>query len=120
MSEGHAAETFWNYFSNRNAPRLICSEALFELGFPFPVRQCRYDVRFARPEEAIQIADAQAEVALMESGTDPRERDAKGFLERVMRRIEQDRVFVVIANGLLIFKADVVARTESTAYLEGI
>lgn len=121
MSDGQMAESFWNYFSDGNAdPRLICNEVLFELSVPFPVRRCRYDVRIARPEELDQIADAQAKIAFMESGIDPRERDPKGFLERVMRRIKQERVFVVVENGRLIFKADIIARTKSTAYLEGI
>ena len=47
-------------------------------------------------------------------------RDREGFLKRVARRIEQNRIFVVFENGELIFKADVVARTDDVAYLEGV
>ncbi len=121
MSDGLIAESFWNYYREGNAkPRLVCTEALFELSFPFPVQKCRYDVRLARPEELDQIAEAQAGIAFMESGVDPMERDRQGFLERVMRRIEQGRIFVVVEDGRLVFKADVVALTSNAAYLEGV
>lgn len=121
MSNGQDAESFWKYYAESNAiPRLVCNEALFELGFPFPVRNCRFDVRLATAEELEQIADAQAEIALMESGVDPRERDLRGFLDRVLRRIEQGRIFVVVEDGRLVFKADVIAVSQQTAYVEGI
>ena len=121
MSDGKAAETFWGYFAgNINKPRLTCTEELFELRFPFLVTQCGWEVRYATLDELEQVAQAQAEVALIESGVDPMDRDREGFLKRVARRIEQDRVFVVVEDGKLIFKADVVARTSDTAYLEGI
>lgn len=121
MSDDNAAASFWKYFGDYSAkPRLICNEALFELGFPIPVRTCRYNLRLAQPRELDQIVDAQAEIALLESGTDPRKRDYSGFLERVLRRIEQGRIYVVVEDGRLIFKADVIAKTENTAYLEGI
>ncbi|MEJ7847297.1 MAG: hypothetical protein WKF92_04310 [Pyrinomonadaceae bacterium] len=99
MSDGPDAESFWKYYTEEKAdPRLVCNEVLFELGFPFPVRNCRFDVRLARPSELKQVADAQAEIALMESGVDPRERDLQGFMKRVMRRIEQGRMFKTYAS----------------------
>lgn len=121
MSDGRAAERFWGYFSKGvSQPRLSCIEELFELSFPFLVRRCEFDVRFATLDELEQVAQAQAEVALIESGVDPMKRDREGFLKRVARRIEQNRVFVVMRDGKLLFKADVVAQTDSVAYLEGV
>ena len=121
MSDGKAAESFWKYFSGNTAkPRLTCTEELFELGFPFLVKKCERDVRYATLAELDAVAEAQAEVALLESGVDPMVRDREGFLKRVARRIEQGRVFVVVENGKLLFKADVVAQTDDVAYLEGI
>ena len=121
MSDGKAAETFWRLFSgNAQQPRLSCVEELFELSFPFLVRKCSLEVRYATHEELEQVAEAQAEVALIESGVDPMVRDREGFLKRVARRIEQNRVFVVVKDGKLVFKADVVAQTDDVAYLEGI
>jgi len=122
MSDGKAVETFWNYFSTSETsrPRLTCVEELFELSFPFLVKRCRWEVRLATLNEREQIAEAQAEVALLESGVDPMVKDREGFLKRVARRIEQDRVYVVVENGKLLFKADVVAQTDDAAYLEGV
>lgn len=121
MSDGKAAESFWKYFSgNSREPRLKCTEELFELGFPFLVNKCKWQVRYATLEELEPVAKAQAEVALLESGVDPMVRDRDGFLRRVARRIEQNRVFVVVQNGELLFKADVVAQTDDVAYLEGV
>ena len=121
MSDGEAAEAFWAYYSETQAaPRLTCTEELFELSFPFLVQECDWEVRYATLDELEQVAEAQAEVAMIESGIDPMVRDREGFLRRVARRIEQNRVFVVVENGELVFKADVVAQTAEVAYLEGV
>ena len=47
-------------------------------------------------------------------------RDRDGFIGRVLRRIEQERTFVVFDGDKLVFKADVISETSRTAYLEGI
>lgn len=121
MSDGHVTERFWQHYSNGvSRPRLSCTELLFELSFPVLVRECGYNIRNARIEELEQVAKAHAEVAFIESGVDPMIADREGFLERVARRIEQKRVFVVIEDGKLLFKADIIAETNETAYLEGI
>jgi hypothetical protein len=121
MSGEDSALDFWAQAIEGSAkPRLVCREYLFEIAFPFPVRHCELDIRLAHPEELEQIAEAQAEIAFMESGVDPLTRDRKGFLDRVMRRIEQGRIFVAVENGKLLFKADVVSLTTDVAYLEGI
>lgn len=121
MSDGKTTETFWNYFAGANQkPRLICTELLFELNFPFLVRDCKWEIRQAKEDELEQIAEAHAQVALIESGVNPLEKDREGFLRRTLRRIEKERTFVVFDNGKLVFKADIVAETSETAYLEGI
>lgn len=121
MSDDDNALDFWaGAIDTASAPRLVCREALFEVAFPFPVRNCGYEVRLATAAELLQVAEAQAEVAFMETGSDPMLRDREGFLKRVMRRIEQGRVYVVMDGDKLVFKADVVSLTEETAYLEGI
>lgn len=120
MSEGTGAEAFWRYYAGTAKPRLTCTELLFENAFPMLVRDCQWDLRTARPEEIEQIAEAQAEVAFMESGVDPMLRDPNGFLARVARRIEQGRVFVVFEDGRLVFKADIIAEADGIIYLEGI
>lgn len=121
MSNGKAAESFWMHYSDGlRQPRLTCTELLFEVNFPFLVQESNWELRNAKIEELEQIAEAQAEVAFIESGVDPMEKDREGFLKRVARRIEQDRIFVVFDNGNLVFKADIIAETSDVIYLEGI
>lgn len=121
MSSGDAAKTFWNYLHGfQKEPSLTCKELLFEIGFPYPVQQCEYELRLARTEELTAVAEAQALVAEMECGSNPMIRDRDGFLRRVMRRIEQGRVFVVFDGDKLVFKADIIAETDAVAYLEGV
>jgi len=119
MSSGDAAERFWKFAGLSAAPRLTCVERLFEAAFPYPVYE-DMGLRLATQAELIQVAEAQAEVAFIESGTDPMVRDREGFLKRVARRIDQGRVFVKMDGDKLVFKADIVAQTDETAYLEGI
>lgn len=121
MSSGDSAVEFWDYVSGgANPPRLTCTEELFEISFPFAVQQNELKLRNADMSHLLQVAEAQAEVAFLESGVDPMAKDRDGFLKRVARRIEQNRVFVVFDDGKLIFKADIIAETDHTAYLEGI
>lgn len=121
VAEGDDAIDFWaDAVTGPAQPRLVNREYLFEIAFPFPVRDCRHDLRLAMPEECEQIAEAQAEVAFIESGVDPLIVDREGFLRRVMRRIEQGRVFVVFEDGRLLFKADAVSVTTEAAHLEGV
>jgi predicted GNAT family acetyltransferase len=121
MSSGKAAEDFWQHMTNGlREPRLKCTEELFETAFPLMVSRSVRRVENAHIDDLVQVAEAQAEVAFMESGVDPMISDREGFLRRVARRIEQKRVFVVRDNGNVIFKADIVAQTESVIYLEGV
>jgi len=121
MSSGTAAQSFWNYLNGfQKDPAMTCTELLFEVGFPFPVQDCQYELRLARPEELGQIAEAHAGVCELECGVNPMTRDREAFLKRVMRRIEQGRIFVVFEGNKLVFKADIIAETETVAYLEGV
>ena len=120
MSEHEDARRFWSYYAGTAKPRLECTELLFESSLPMLVRECEWDVRPAHIDEIEQIAEAHAEVAFIEMGVDPIVKDREGFLERVARRIEMGRTFVVFENGKLLFKADIIAEADGIAYLEGI
>ena len=121
MSDGKTTESFWNLYAIGNQqPRMVCTELLFEVSFPFQIQKCDWNVRLAKPEELEQIAMAHAEVAFLESGVDPMVKDREGFLKRCLKRIEKERTFVVFEDGKLVFKADIVAETENVIYLEGI
>ena len=59
-------------------------------------------------------------MALEISGVDLLTKDPAGFRERYRRRIANKRVWVVIEDGRLIFKTDVIADTPQAAYIEGV
>ena len=122
MSHGTAAAGFWSHYSDGLAqPRLTCVERLFEVSFPFMVPSNKdSELRLATLDELIPVAEAQAEVAFMECGVDPMVKDREGFLKRVARRIEQGRVFVKFDGDKMAFKADIIAETDQTIYLEGV
>ena len=121
MSGDDDAAAFWKYLgSGQSEPRLTCKEALFEVSFPFAVQRSEWQVENATMQNLLQVAEAQAEVAFMESGVDPMAKDREGFLKRVARRIEQNRVFVVMDGEKLVFKADIIAEAGGVVYLEGI
>jgi predicted GNAT family acetyltransferase len=121
MSSGNDAHTFWNHLTDfRREPSLSFTELLFEVGFPFPVQHCDLELRMARTEEVVAIAEAHAEVAEIETGRNPMLVDRDGFINRALRRIEQERTFVVFEGDKLVFKVDVISETGKTAYLEGL
>ena len=120
MASGQDAERFWSYMGRLEAPRLTCTEALFEVGFPFAVPTTSRQLRAATMDWLIPVAEAQAEVAFSESGVDPLVSDREGFLKRVARRIEMGRVFIATEGETLVFKTDIIAETDEAIYLEGI
>lgn len=121
MSSGDSADRFWKYLDGgQNAPRLTCTESLFEISYPFAVQQSDWQIENATMDRLVEVAEAQAEVAFIESGVDPMVRDRDGFLKRVARRIEQGRVFVALDGDKLVFKADIIAESNGVIYLEGV
>jgi uncharacterized protein len=80
----------------------------------------RMQLARANAAELSVVANAQAEMALEESGVDPRCTDPDGFMERVAERIRKGRVWVKIVDGKVVFKADLVSVTRDVAYAEGV
>jgi predicted GNAT family acetyltransferase len=121
MGEMDKVEHFWTlYGEGGQAPRLMCRELLFEQKFPVAVRKPVQGLRRATLRDLEMLLPVQAEMAFEESGVNPMEKDPNGFRLRCARRIEQGRVWVLIENGRLIFKADIMSDTTEVVYLEGI
>jgi len=121
MGEIEKVENFWNlYGAGGQAPRLMCRELLFEQRFPVEVKKPVRGLRRATLRDLEMLLPVHAEMAREESGVNPMEKDPNGFRLRCARRIEQGRVWVLIENGRLIFKADIVSDTSEVVYLEGI
>ncbi len=121
MGEQEKIEKFWSYYAeDARSRRLICRELLFEQRWPVMVRERVEGLRLATLGDIELILPVHAEQAFEESGVNPLETDPEGFRNRAARRIEQGRVWVLVEDGRLIFKADVISDTPEVAYLEGI
>src|SRR6185369_1568521 len=77
-------------------------------------------LRLATRDDLEHVVDAQAAMALEISGVDPLKKDPAGFRQRYLRRIDKQRVWVVIENDRLVFKTDVIADTPRASYIEGV
>jgi ribosomal protein S18 acetylase RimI-like enzyme len=121
MAEQEKAEAFWNHYADEGQPlRLVCRELLFELNRSVETNCEVEELRLATLEDLHLIAPIHAAMAEAESGVNPLEADREGFLKRCTRRINQNRVWVVIRDNQLVFKADVQAETSEVVYLEGV
>jgi len=121
MGEKERVADFWaHYASVGRRQRLACREWLFELARPVAPLGQATDLRPATANELDLVMPIQAELALAESGVNPMQVDPKGFRARCLRRIEQERTWVVVQDDRLIFKADVISKTSPVVYLEGI
>lgn len=121
MGEMEKVQNFWSsYEEGGQSPRLACRELLFELRWPVEVRQQVRGLRQATLEDLEMVLPVQAEMALQESGVNPLETDPRGFRIRLARRIEQGRVWLLVEDGRLVFKADIMSTTPEVVYLEGI
>jgi ribosomal protein S18 acetylase RimI-like enzyme len=121
MGEKERVADFWSHYSDAGRKqRLACREWLFELSWPVEAREGADGLRPATVADLELVMPVQAELAYAESGVNPLNVDPQGFRERCLRRIEQGRTWVVVENGLLFFKADVISKTPEVNYLEGI
>ncbi len=102
--------------------RVACRELLFRLdrGARSTVSEAVEGLRLATRADLPLIMPVQARMAEDESGIDPRVSDPEGFRRRCERRIDRGRTWVLTEGGRLVFKAEVMAETETVVYLEGV
>jgi uncharacterized protein len=111
---------FWKHYANSGQePRLICREMLFEQKSPATFESVD-DLRPAMLTDLDKVLAVNASMAFQEGGTSPMQNDPSGFRARTVRRIEQGRIWVLMQDDRLVFKADVVAETPKVTYLEGV
>jgi hypothetical protein len=121
MGEQESIEQFWNYYADEGQEiRLVCRELLFELRRAVEVREPAQGLRLATLDDLEMVAPVHALMAEAESGVNPLIVDSVGFRQRCARRIEKGRVWVMVEDGQLIFKADIQADSPDVIYLEGI
>ncbi len=118
--EQQSIKTFWTYYSGScSEPRSVSCERLFELS-EVPSHLSDVTLRPATMDDFDKVVTVNAAMALEEGGSNPLQRDPSGFRKRTAGRIEQNRVWVLVDDNRLIFKADVVSATPAVTYLEGI
>jgi uncharacterized protein len=126
MGEDSRVEQFWCHFTaNGSVPHQLGRELLFEQCSSALESGCsekeNTGLRLATVEDLSVVMTTHARMACEELGlVDPIVADPKGFPERCARRIQQRRVWVLLENDSLVFKADIVADTPEAIYLEGI
>jgi ribosomal protein S18 acetylase RimI-like enzyme len=119
MGEQERIQDLWDHCAGRHMRR-ACRELLFELCWPVEVLDVTPQLQLATANELELIMPVQANMAFEESGVNPLAVDPIGFRRRCLRRIEQGRTWVVVENGGLVFKADIIAETNEVIYLEGV
>jgi predicted GNAT family acetyltransferase len=128
IGEQARIEQFWRHFTiEGNVPHQVGRELLLQHQSTMLEQACSetgklgLGLRLATPEDLSVVISTHARMAFEELGlVNPIVADPKGFPARCARRIDQRRVWVLIENGSLVFKADVVADTPDAIYLEGI
>jgi ribosomal protein S18 acetylase RimI-like enzyme len=118
--EQQSIKTFWTHYAGAGSePRSVSREQLFELSGPLANVE-DVALRPATMSDLEKVLAVNSSMAFEEGGTSPLKRDPSGFRNRTGRRIEQKRVWVLVDENRLIFKADVVSDTPAVTYLEGI
>ncbi len=121
MGEEDQVDRFWYYYAGAGQEmRRACRELLLELRWPIQVSQSVHKIRPATTADLELLIPVHAEMALEESGIDPRKQDAAGFVERYARRISQGRTWVLTDKAELLFKAEVVSETPEATCIEGV
>lgn len=121
MGTHQEVKRFWGYYAaQQQSPRLVCPILFLQRSVQFEEQSAVDDLRLATREDLDRVVAAQAAMAFETSGVDPLVKDPAGFRERYLRRIELKRVWVLIKNGELIFKTDIIADTPEAIYIEGV
>ena len=121
LGEQETISRFWGHYAHSGQrPRLFCRELLFEQRWPVAACAPVAALRRATLEDLLLVMPVHAALAYEESGVNPLDVDLQGFRLRYARRIEHGRVWVLVENGHLIFKADVASETPERVYVEGV
>lgn len=101
-------------------PRLVSREFLLEQKAPARGVAAAPQLRLASREDLEAVVLINAALAFEESGLNPLFQDRPGMLIRTARRIDQGRVWVLVQEGRMLFKADIISETPEIAFIEGV
>ncbi|MDQ3806380.1 MAG: GNAT family N-acetyltransferase [Acidobacteriota bacterium] len=121
LGEQETVSSFWDFYApTGQRPRLFCRELLYEQQWPVAACEPVAALRPARLNDLALILPVHAALAEAESGVNPLESDPQGFRLRCARRVESGRVWVLVEDGALVFKADIASDTPECVYVEGV
>ena len=121
MGEHTLIQRFWKYYADKEqSPRLICPVEFLKQCEPFREQQLIAGLRPARQTDLEHVVRAHAGMVQETSGVDPLTKDPVGFRNRYLRRIEKNRVWILMKDGRLVFKADIISDTPQATYVEGV
>jgi predicted GNAT family acetyltransferase len=121
LGERELMRRFWlHYAPAGQMPRLFCRELLFEQRWPVAASETVPGLRLATLDDLMLVMPVHAAMAYDECGVNPIDVDLHGFRLRCARRIEHGRVWVLVEDGELVFKADIASDTPECVYVEGV
>ncbi len=121
LGEQGLMHRFWGHYApSGQTPRLFCRELLFEQRWPVEACEPVPELRRATLDDLMLVMPVHAAMAYDESGINPLDVDMAGFRLRCARRIEGGRVWVLVEDGNLVFKADIASETPECTYVEGV
>ena len=121
LGERDTIEKFWAAYARRATTEYHSrNELMFEQRWAAAPTGLVPGLRRATLADLSLVITAHAFMAEEELGINPLRIDADGFQMRCERRVRQGRVWVLINNGRLIFKADVISATAAANYIEGV
>jgi predicted GNAT family acetyltransferase len=101
-------------------PRVVCRELLLEqTALPEGIEPVE-GLRNATLDDLQDVLAINSSMIFEESGTNPLKRDLRGVSERTARRIEQGRIWLLVKDGRVIFKTDIISITPEASFLEGV
>src|SRR5215813_991033 len=108
------------YAAAGRKPRQLTHEILLQQQTPAADVLAEHQLRLAQSEDLESVVNINAELGFEESGIDPLTEDNPGMWARAARRIDQDRVWILMDQGQVIFKADIISETPQTVFVEGV
>jgi ribosomal protein S18 acetylase RimI-like enzyme len=121
LGEWDKVERFMQHYTHQGRTvRLECREHLFEKRWPVEILDPVPGLRLATPDELDLVVPVHAQMSFEECGVNPLEKDPVGFRQRCARRIQNNKTWVWVEDGRLLFKADTISETPEVIYLEGV
>jgi uncharacterized protein len=109
-----------DYAAVDRTERRLSRELLLNQSAPLRGVDREPNLRLACSADLQAVVSTNASLAYEESGVNPLEKDPEGIWKRTAVRVNRGRVWVLVEQGRMLFKADVISETPQTVYIEGV